>query len=142
MYFDLKRFRIELGLKQKDLADLLDIKQPYLSSLENGRDGIQYKYIAILIEKFGEETVNKYKIPNGISISNTGDGNISNTGRIGSISSTNTENDFLKQRLKALQENYDILQQSNKLLHEYIEQLKSVIKDKEEIIQSYKNSIL
>lgn len=58
---DLKTLRIEKKLSQTDICELLNIKQPYASALENGTRPISKKHIEIFRSKFGAD-LNKYII--------------------------------------------------------------------------------
>lgn len=51
--FDLKRFRIDRKLTQKELAELLMCKQNYISNIENGIKPISKEKLDILQSKFG-----------------------------------------------------------------------------------------
>lgn len=52
--FDLKRFRIDRKLTQKELAELLMCKQNYISNIENGIKPISKEKLDILQSKFGD----------------------------------------------------------------------------------------
>ena len=56
--FDLKRFRIDRELTQKELAELLMCKQNYISNIENGIKPISKEKLDILQSKFGD--ISKY----------------------------------------------------------------------------------
>ncbi len=58
--FDLKLFRKDNKLSQKELADLLNCSQSYISALESGRKPVLDAQISILEEKFGD--IKKYII--------------------------------------------------------------------------------
>ena len=60
--FDLKRFRIDRDLTQKELAELLMCKQNYISNIENGIKPISKEKLDILQSKFGYITETKYGI--------------------------------------------------------------------------------
>lgn len=56
--FDLKSFRIDRKLTQKELAELLMCKQNYISNIENGIKPISKEKLDILQSKFGD--ISKY----------------------------------------------------------------------------------
>jgi phage repressor protein C with HTH and peptisase S24 domain/DNA-binding XRE family transcriptional regulator len=57
---DLKLFRKEQNVKQSDLCVILDITQPYLSSIENGKRPLNEEKLNILYSHYGD-VVLKYK---------------------------------------------------------------------------------
>lgn len=60
MNFKLKDFRIENGLKQSDLQDVLGCKQSFISRVENGREAFPANFINKLIEVYGKEKVSPF----------------------------------------------------------------------------------
>ena len=50
--FDLKRFRLDRKLTQKELAEILMCKQNYISNIENGIKPISKEKLDILQSKF------------------------------------------------------------------------------------------
>lgn len=54
MNFDLRRFRKDNGLSQKDLASILGIGQSFISQIETGKDSMPEEYYDLLIGKYGE----------------------------------------------------------------------------------------
>lgn len=54
MNFDLRRFRKDKGLSQKDLASILGIGQSFISQIETGKDSMPEEYYNLLTEKYGE----------------------------------------------------------------------------------------
>jgi len=56
--FDLKRFRVDRKLTQKELAELLMCQQNYISNIENGIKPISKEKLDILQSKFGD--ISKY----------------------------------------------------------------------------------
>lgn len=65
--FDLKLFRKDNKLSQKELADLLNCSQSYISALESGRKPVLDAQISILEKKFGgiKKYITKKLIPDG-----------------------------------------------------------------------------
>ncbi len=62
--FDLKQFRKDFGITQKAMAEIFNCVQPNISAFERlGKDLEDYQS-KILVEKFGEDIVKKYIIPN------------------------------------------------------------------------------
>ena len=61
---NLKQLMFDKGLSQLKLGKILKIKQPEVSKLINGKRDINQTLINLLIEHFGEETVNAYTIIN------------------------------------------------------------------------------
>jgi len=51
-HLELKSLRLQNGLKQSDIADLLGIKQSYVSDMENGRKPISKTTETVLMDKF------------------------------------------------------------------------------------------
>lgn len=47
----LKKFRVELGLSQRELATLLDVPQTKVSHSENGRAYIRRSYVELFLTK-------------------------------------------------------------------------------------------
>lgn len=56
--FDLKRFRLDRKLTQKELSEILMCKQNYISNIENGIKPISKEKLDILQSKFGD--ISKY----------------------------------------------------------------------------------
>lgn len=54
MIFDLRRFRKDKGLSQKDLAYILGIGQSFISQIETGKDSMPDEYYGLLVGKYGE----------------------------------------------------------------------------------------
>jgi transcriptional regulator with XRE-family HTH domain len=52
MELDLRKLRDEKNLKQSELADILGVKQPYISSIERGRYEISHEVLERLKDKF------------------------------------------------------------------------------------------
>ncbi len=59
---DLKRFRKENKIPQKEIMDILDIQQPYLSAIENGKRPLSEQKFKILYNHYGD-IILKYKLP-------------------------------------------------------------------------------
>lgn len=58
--FRLRDFRSELGLTQEELMSILNISQTSISFIENGKRNLTKEQMAILVDRYGEETVNRY----------------------------------------------------------------------------------
>ena len=58
--FRLRDFRTDQGLTQKELMTILNISQTSVSFVENGNRNLTKEQMQILIDRYGEETVNKY----------------------------------------------------------------------------------
>lgn len=54
MDFNLRIFRKQKGLTQKQIASFLNIGQSFVSQMETGKDSIPKEYIARLIAEFGD----------------------------------------------------------------------------------------
>lgn len=54
MDFNLRIFRKQKGLTQKQIASFLNIGQSFVSQMETGKDPIPKEYIARLIDEFGD----------------------------------------------------------------------------------------
>ncbi|EHA1007020.1 helix-turn-helix transcriptional regulator [Clostridium perfringens] len=61
----LKLRRIELGKKQKDLAEELNISQQYLANLENGKSNNPNRELMIKIAKLLNSTVQELFFDDG-----------------------------------------------------------------------------
>ena len=60
---DVKRFRQDFNLGQKDIASVFGCKQANVSAIENGSRSITPLQIRLLIEKYGFDVVAKYADP-------------------------------------------------------------------------------
>ena len=60
MNFKLKDFRIENGLKQSDLQEVLGCKQSFISRVENGREAFPANFVHKLIDVYGKEKVTRF----------------------------------------------------------------------------------
>lgn len=60
---NLKQLMFDKGLKQSDIASILDISQSLVSKVIRGERGIPEHYIDTLIAHFGEDVIKKYTIP-------------------------------------------------------------------------------
>lgn len=58
--FDLKKFRLELGLTQSELAAILHIPQSSISAMENGKTKVAQTYINILAEQFHVDNIESF----------------------------------------------------------------------------------
>lgn len=54
MVFNLRIFRKQKGLTQKQIASFLGVGQPFVSQMESGKDRMPDEYISRLIDEFGE----------------------------------------------------------------------------------------
>lgn len=54
MVFNLRIFRKQKGLTQKQIASFLGVGQPFVSQMESGKDRMPDEYISKLIDEFGE----------------------------------------------------------------------------------------
>ena len=61
--FDLKRFRKDRKLTQKQICDALDYTQGFVSSMENGHDAIPDGFITKLCEVYDLSDPNIYMCP-------------------------------------------------------------------------------
>lgn len=60
---NLKQLMFDKGLKQSDIASILDISQSLVSKVIRGERGIPEYYIDTLIAHFGEDVIKKYTVP-------------------------------------------------------------------------------
>ena len=63
MNFELKAFRKRFGLKQVEVAHLFNCGQSNISDIETGKRGLEEYQTRILFDKYGEEVVKEYLIP-------------------------------------------------------------------------------
>lgn len=68
---NLKQLMFDNGLKQSDLASILDISQSLVSKVLRGERGVPSYYIEKLKAHFGEDVINKYTIPDAVSTPHT-----------------------------------------------------------------------
>ncbi len=54
MDFNLRIFRKQKGLTQKQIASFLGVGQSFVSQIESGKDKMPDEYVPILIDKFGD----------------------------------------------------------------------------------------
>lgn len=57
---NLKQFRKDYGLGQKDIAEIFGCKQNHVSSIENGTRTLTPLHIRLLIEKYGFDKIAQY----------------------------------------------------------------------------------
>lgn len=60
---DLKQLMFDKGLKQSDIASILDISQSLVSKMIRGERGMPEYYIDTLIAHFGDDVIKKYTVP-------------------------------------------------------------------------------
>jgi predicted transcriptional regulator len=58
--FDLKRFRKDKKLGQKDIVPILNVGQAFISQVEKGKDPMPDGWINILKEKYQVENIEQY----------------------------------------------------------------------------------
>ena len=92
MIFDLREFRRDFNLTQSDLQDILGITQSFISKIENGKEALPGIHYDTMKEKYGENVLEKYISGRTGSITIQGDGNISNTGAMGDVSTGKQDN--------------------------------------------------
>lgn len=68
---NLKQLMFDNGLKQSDLANILDISQSLVSKVLRGERGVPSYYIEKLKAHFGEDVINKYTTPDDVSTPHT-----------------------------------------------------------------------
>lgn len=68
---NLKQLMFDNGLKQSDLANILDISQSLVSKVLRGERGVPSYYIEKLKAHFGEDVINKYTISDDLSTPHT-----------------------------------------------------------------------
>lgn len=57
---NLKQFRKDYGLGQKDIAEIFGCKQNHVSSIENGTRALTPLHIRLLIENYGFDKIAQY----------------------------------------------------------------------------------
>jgi transcriptional regulator with XRE-family HTH domain len=65
---ELKQIRLENGLKQSDIAELLGIKQSYVSDMEKGKKPISKNAADIITKKFGKTEVQNIDLGTNMTI--------------------------------------------------------------------------
>lgn len=68
---NLKQLMFDNGLKQSDLANILDISQSLVSKVLRGERGVPSYYIEKLKAHFGEDVINEYTISDDLSTPHT-----------------------------------------------------------------------
>lgn len=58
--FNLNRLRTDLGLKQSDIAEVLQIPQSSVSAMENWKTNVSQAYVNTLVHKFGIANIQDY----------------------------------------------------------------------------------
>lgn len=106
MNFDLKSFRKRFGLKQIEVAQLFNCVQGNISAIETGKRGLEDYQARIISEKYGEDILREYLLPNGVvSQGNVNGDNIQGT----NVTVHKTETDKLLDLLKKKDEQIDRL---------------------------------
>lgn len=120
--FRLRDFRTDLGLTQKELMTILNVSQTSISFVENGTRNLTKEQMAILVEKYGEETVSRYMS----EPSPAADDNIR-----GNITPVEPHNDNIYQSLIDIisrqQSQMNSLLETNDLMQRRIDKLLSII---------------
>lgn len=114
MVVDLRSFRRDKNLSQRDICELLDISQPYCSELENNIKIIPQMLINKLRDKYGEDINNYLKV----------DKNTSYTNMI----------DTAQERISELETNCKLKEEKINSLLDKIAMLEERIKDKDALI--------
>lgn len=58
--FDLKKFRKEQDITQKDLAEILKVDQSFISQVENGKDSMPDAWLSLISIAYKDVDINKY----------------------------------------------------------------------------------
>lgn len=67
----LRKFRLDQGLKQGEMAEILGVPQSSVSAMEHGKTNVAIVYIRKLEAKFGKELVdNYYETTKGVVMKN------------------------------------------------------------------------
>lgn len=61
MYFDLKRFRQDMGIKQTELCEVMNVSQGRVSQMEVGRTAVSNEKLKMLTARYGD-CILDYKI--------------------------------------------------------------------------------
>ncbi|MFV0506296.1 MAG: XRE family transcriptional regulator [Bacteroidales bacterium] len=64
---DLRKLRKDLKLTQKELAELLQVQQPYLSRIENGLDGVSSALLNKIKERLSIHNLEDYEMSSSLS---------------------------------------------------------------------------
>ena len=124
--FRLRDFRTDLGLTQKEIMSTLNVSQTTISFVENGQRNLTKEQMAILVSKYGEETVNKYLVePPVITESGNIQGNI--TPQSEAPRDTTGIYQSLIDIISRQQSQMDSLLESNTLMQRRIDKLLAII---------------
>lgn len=136
--FNLNRLRTDLGLKQSDIAEVLQIPQSSVSAMENWKTNVSQAYVNTLVHKFGISNIQDYyEEYESINVTNnSGSGNGTNNkvqipgssdplvlARLTSIEKdVDTLSGRTQERIEKLENKVDELERENKqLLHQLTE---------------------
>lgn len=105
MRINLKNFRQSHGLFQSEMAEILGINQSNVSRAEiRGGFDLTYNQIQTLYERFGQEDVDSFAIPESRLIDASNNTNVDGTQNNGVFGTDPTSLEIIKQQSEALAE--------------------------------------
>lgn len=137
--FNLLRLRTDLGMKQSQIAEVLEIPQSSISAMENGKTNVSQAYVNTLVQKLSIPNIQEYyeeiEIGNISNNSGNGIGNNNNIKPAGSdplvlARITSMEKDLgnisgnLENRIAKLEDKVDRYEEENRKLHQLLTEFK------------------
>lgn len=122
--FDIKRLRLDRGLKQSDIASILHLPQSSISSMERGKSQVSQHYINTLVNELGVENVEEYyyDVEDMVYINNENN-NGSNNGYQNSQNDSGINNSIILAKLAILERDLEEYNARTKRLEEKNERL-------------------
>lgn len=123
--FRLRDFRTDIGLTQKDIMAILNVSQTTISFVENGTRNLTKEQLNILVDKYGEDIVNKYMTDPNITEPTNIQDNITNMSE--QTHDTTGIYQSLIDIISRQQSQMDSLLESNTLMQRRIDKLLAII---------------
>lgn len=123
--FRFKDFRTDIGLTQKEIMAILNVSQTTISFVENGTRNLTKEQLNILVDKYGEDTVNKYMTEPNITEQTNIQDNITNMPE--QTHDTTGIYQSLIDIISRQQSQMDSLLESNALMQRRIDKLLAII---------------
>lgn len=123
--FRLRDFRTDIGLTQKEIMAILNVSQTTISFVENGTRNLTKEQLNILVDKYGEDIVNKYMTEPNITEPTNIQDNITNMSE--QTHDTTGIYQSLIDIISRQQSQMDSLLESNTLMQRRIDKLLAII---------------